>query len=391
MSTRVSLAELESARIPLQPVDAVAIVVEICHQFLTAELKGIPSAHVIRLTGDGRVVVEGPVDRLNSDHSPVARAALLLNDLLPAVDTPSTFRIPGGLRLMLARAAGTLDVPPFVSLEEFCASMRRFAAADLKAAASSIFQSWFTAQAAARLPAGLAEITISDVRRARRATGLSLKEVSGAAEIPVERLRTLEWGDLRKWSADARGRDELLRYARAVGLDEELVLSVAWPLISEQTVAGEIVPAAEIPPAETAIEPDVTGDLPAGWEMVRSGSQALLAPPAPARVRAMTFRRRLALAGVATILLLCTAISFVWEEEPPHVRSKARHAFEVVQIADPAPIVESVDQTPVFTHVVRAGATARPRRPAERQASNVHRPSRERSFFKKELLRIVIK
>ena len=80
MSIRVSLAELAASRITFSPSEVAAIVLEICRQCALGALRGIPSAQVIRLTADGRVVAEGPV---NTDPSDVVRAAHLLNELLP--------------------------------------------------------------------------------------------------------------------------------------------------------------------------------------------------------------------------------------------------------------------------------------------------------------------
>ena len=70
----------------------------------------------------------------------------------------------------------------------------------------------------ARLPpASRPELTISDIRRARRATGLSLDDLSAVADVPAARLRELEWGYLRNWRADEEARAHVVRYARAAG------------------------------------------------------------------------------------------------------------------------------------------------------------------------------
>src|SRR3954466_10942818 len=115
MPTRVSLTELTQAGVRLRPAEAVAVVAEICAQRHDGRLRGVPSANVIRLTQDGEVAAEGPV---NTDGPPVAHAAQLLDDLLPGFDAPPEFRAPGGLRLAIARALGTLDLPPFATLDE---------------------------------------------------------------------------------------------------------------------------------------------------------------------------------------------------------------------------------------------------------------------------------
>ncbi|PYR58898.1 MAG: hypothetical protein DMF85_09405, partial [Acidobacteria bacterium] len=143
MSQRVSLNELAHAGVRLRPAEAAAIVSEICRQRSEGRLRGIPSAHVVRITDEGRVIAEGPV---NADGPAVARAAHLLEDLMPPIDAPPELRAPGGLRLVIARALGVLDLPPYPSLESFCAAVNRFATPDLPATARELFAAWVAAR-----------------------------------------------------------------------------------------------------------------------------------------------------------------------------------------------------------------------------------------------------
>jgi Tol biopolymer transport system component len=262
MSTRVSLSELSASGVRLHAADAVAIVSEICRQRDRGVLRGIPSAHIVRLTEQGTVVVEGPV---NTDRPPVTAAAALLDELLENFDAPVEYRAPGALRLVVARALGTLDLPPYGSLEELCAAIRRFAAPNLEQVVRDLF-----AAAAAQIEREHAEpsphsapvpidlpareaLTISDVRRARRATGLSLNEISARSHIPAPLLRELEWGYLRNWPEGLYGRSQMVRYARAAGLDESVVINVAWPLL-EEAVALRGSGKSAMVPAERPIE-----------------------------------------------------------------------------------------------------------------------------------------
>ena len=64
----------------------------------------------------GAVSIEGPVA---AGGRPVARAAQLLEALLPGFDAPPEFRAPGALRLVIARALGTVDLPAFPTLDAF--------------------------------------------------------------------------------------------------------------------------------------------------------------------------------------------------------------------------------------------------------------------------------
>ena len=202
MTTRVSLAELATAGIQLRSDEAVAIVVEVCRQYSSGRLQGLPSPGIIRLTRDGEIVVLGPT---TTGDAGVAGAAHLLNDLLPDFDAPADYRAGGGLRLVIARALRTLDLPPYATLDDFRAALARFAVPDLAARARRLYGRWEQARVARLPPASPPELTISDIRRARRATGLSLDDLSAVADVPAARLRELEWGYLRNWRADDGG------------------------------------------------------------------------------------------------------------------------------------------------------------------------------------------
>ena len=139
MTNRVSLAELAAAQIRLRPAEAVALVSEICRQNLASILPGIPSPGVIRLSRDGGIAIEGPVRASQDD---VARAATLLETLLPGFEAAPEFRASGALRLLIARALGTLDLPPFESLEDFTAAIARFTTLDAGETARSLFKTW---------------------------------------------------------------------------------------------------------------------------------------------------------------------------------------------------------------------------------------------------------
>ena len=193
------------------------------------------------------------------DGRPVVRVAQLLDALLPDSDHAggSEFRVPGGLKLVVARALGTLDLPPYGSLEAFVESLDRFAATDPVAAIAGLVVSFSRGRGGASAAGGRQAtpvvaaqvqpfvaaraseprphqpreaLTISDIRRARRATGVPLVKVAERSRIPLGLLRQLEWGYFFNWPRGRYGRSQLVRYARAAGLDEELVLSTVTPL-----------------------------------------------------------------------------------------------------------------------------------------------------------------
>ena len=291
----VSLADLAAAGIAINHVDAVTIVRDVVLRASTGDLPGVPSAHVIRLSAGGAVLVEGPVA---ADSRAVQRAAHLLDALLPGFDAPADLRVPGALRLVLARALGTLDLPAYASLESFADALDRFASPDPQATLRDLVTRAASANdthandtdaigRAAQVPHGPADpgpslvpefpthellldrapapvrmepretaLTISDIRRARRATGLTLSQISERSRISPRLLVELEWGYMRNWPSSHFGRTQLVRYAHAAGLDDHLVVRTVWPLLEEsvrerQTAGPLAITSAPVPQQET--------------------------------------------------------------------------------------------------------------------------------------------
>lgn len=274
------MADLSAAGVRLRPYEAVTIVRELLLQVARGDVAGVPSGHVIRLSSAGHVSVEGPVA---AGGRPVLRAAQLLDSLLPVSDAGKEFRVPGGLKLVVARALGTLDLPPFPTLESFEAALGRFAATNPTAVISDLVNAWADIVAARApqaveiepLPAAQVQpfissrtqdvhahlshepLTVSDIRRARRATGLPLASVSERSHIPVGMLRQLEWGYFFNWPTGNYGRTQLVRYARAAGLDEQLVVTTLLPLIdhAERPAAVAALSAAVAAPSAVVAPP----------------------------------------------------------------------------------------------------------------------------------------
>ncbi len=229
----LALADVAAAGVRLRPTDAATIVCALVRQIENRTLPGVPSAHVIRLSAAGEVTVEGPVV---ATGAPVPRAAQLLADLLPKT---TRARSDTALNRVIDLALRT--PPEFATVERFGEALKPFAAHDAKAAIAQIVARW---AAAAGSNEGWDPVTdecdpsVSDIRRARRETGLSLDEVSRKSRIPVSLLRQLEWGYLRNWPKGMYGRTQLARYARAAGLERQVVLDAIWPLIEHEPVSA---------------------------------------------------------------------------------------------------------------------------------------------------------
>jgi Tol biopolymer transport system component/cytoskeletal protein RodZ len=360
----VSFADLAAAGVRLRPLEIVTIVRELAAQVAAGEAPGMPSAHVIRLSPSGAISIEGPVV---ASGRPVARAAQLLDSLLPGFDAAPEFRAPGALRLVVARALGTLDLPAYATLETFSEALARFSAPEAAPIVRQLVANWAECVAAEQSPteqpdvrtveiatkgstddvrtesvlesfamaAGSSHLSISDVRRARRATGLTLAQLSERSRIPVALLRELEWGYLPNWPVGHYGRTQLVRYARAAGLDEEVVVRAVWPLIEERTAAEPtFAKFADSPPHALALNDDL--DL------------APLTFEAPAIARIQPSRGTRILAALAIPALLAIAIapaawyqstrrSRVEQVQPPVAATDARTDSAPSESEQPAP------------------------------------------------------
>jgi hypothetical protein len=282
----VSLADVIASGVRLRPTEAVTIVRLLAIEAAQRDLPGVPSAHVVRLSSDGAVRVDGPVV---AGGQPVWRAAQLLISLWPSVQLECAGA--SGLGGVISRALGGTQ-PPFDSIETFADALSPFAACDAGGVIRRVVDAWAAANQsnadAAQFSAvcersadadvawsaesldldGLddaavdriaprsdleeSEVTVSDLRRARRASGLPLREVSERSRIPISLLRQLEWGYLRNWPTGLYGRTELVRYGRAIGIDPQLVLTAVWPLLEAQSARARA--------SITVVTPEFTDD-----------------------------------------------------------------------------------------------------------------------------------
>jgi catechol 2,3-dioxygenase-like lactoylglutathione lyase family enzyme len=92
--------------------------------------------------------------------------------------------------------------------------------------------------------------TLAEFRRARRTNGFMLEHVAERSRIPQALLEQLESGDIKGWPAGLYGRTQLVRYARASGLDPDVVVAAVWPLLTKPPDAAVPAPAeATVPQA----------------------------------------------------------------------------------------------------------------------------------------------
>ncbi len=385
--SQVSLADLASADTAIRSAEAATIVREMVRRASDGELPGLPSAHIVRLHSSGEISVEGPIA---TDDRAVVRAASLLQALLPGFDAPAELRVPGALRLVVARALGTVNLPPYQSLQDFGAALARFAVDDLSAVVRDVMTRH--AQAAAKAPelapreapavepdgrgASLleaaegddgatapverfepreTELTISDIRRARRATGLTLAQISERSRISARLLVELEWGYMRNWPASPVGRTQLIRYAKAAGLDDRVVIQAVWPMLEASARERPTVRDLEL----SAFVEDEPRPLP-----------VVSSTTVPEPSRSVGGRRRYLAALAIPALLAVGIVPALWE-----------HRIRAHPAAGPArPAAQPTAPAAAAAEAVRPQAEAvRPQAEAVRPQAEAVRPQSERA------------
>ena len=90
--------------------------------------------------------------------------------------------------------------------------------------------------------------TLCELRDARVANGLDLEQVAVRSRIPAALIEELERGELSRWPRALYGRTQLVRYARAAGLDPDRVVGAVMPLL-DQPAPADLSPEPPTPPA----------------------------------------------------------------------------------------------------------------------------------------------
>lgn len=84
------------------------------------------------------------------------------------------------------------------------------------------------------------ERTLGEIRDARIANGIELEQVALRSRIPLALIEALERGELSRWPRALYGRTQLVRYARAAGLDPDWVVNAVMPLLEEPASADAL-------------------------------------------------------------------------------------------------------------------------------------------------------
>jgi hypothetical protein len=183
-------------------------------------------------------------------------------------------------------------------------------------------------------------------------------------------LRQLEWGYFINWPAGQYGRSQVIRYARAAGLDEDLVVSTLVPLIEQ----------VDRPPlpdrGREAVALTLTAEPALAAPVVESSSALIFTPrPSPAWSPANERRRRLAMAAALAIpALLTIGLLPAWwarqlsAPQPARAQAVSPSRAPASQPASPAPRAEAPARATTNT----ASATQAAARPDRRSGPDTH-------------------
>lgn len=210
--------------VPITAVQSATIVSEISSKLERWLDRSHPVTVVVPSMRDVSILQGGSVWWCRGQAVPAPRAVAALGALLAALlDHTAAHRAPAGLLYVVARATDPRHLAPFADLTDFRRALVRYAASRPNVALDSLAARF--AVACSKLPPLGTDSTISDVRRLRRAGGVTLAQIAIDTAIPISLLRELEWGVYTYWSLEhARGALEL--YAERAGLDGEAVARI---------------------------------------------------------------------------------------------------------------------------------------------------------------------
>jgi hypothetical protein len=208
---KVSLAELRARSIQLAGHEAIAVVLGVGRSL--AWLKAPPPPVAIALRSDGGIEVQDIEDSQATAES----YAQLLDALLPEPGSGAG-PMPGGVRMLIARATGRTELPPIVDARTFGESLERFAPASVGDAIVSVMLRW-------------AETTTDgSVRIARqadrRASGPTASELRGfLQEVDLERYVMRQRLALDRTAAPAPVHRQPVPLSSYAGIQESGALS----------------------------------------------------------------------------------------------------------------------------------------------------------------------
>jgi len=236
---RVPLAEVLEA-VPVTPTEGAAILWQVAvrlERWLDARA---PATLVVPGLADLSVARDGSVWWYRGRVVPRQNVVVVLGGLLEGLlQRAAGARVPPGLLYVLARSNDARHFAHFETVSDFRRNVGRHATDRPALVVDGLLARYFMRRAGCE-PLGGGS-TISDVRRLRRAGGVSLPRIAEDTGIPVSLLRELEWGVFANWNLPV-ARPALVAYAARAGLDPERVVTIVEREQQHVLVAATINP-----------------------------------------------------------------------------------------------------------------------------------------------------
>jgi hypothetical protein len=296
---KVPLAELRACGVSLRADEAVALVLQLGERLNWQAAP--PPAHAIVLQSDGRIDVRAAAGEIGATAASYAR---LLHELLPEPHAAVGGKVPGGLRLLVARALGDGGLP-IVTPEAFATALARFAPASTADALVGVLVRWAESTShvtvVRRPERRRSGPSVSDLRQQLRQSDLQRYAL-------LSRLSQLESTDrLDLESLDQQEDEKTVRVA--IAIDEERA-DVGAPDSPSPVLPMPAVSTPARPPADTSSVTAVTARSPEPAVVTTGASSSGNLPfTIPAYQIAATRR----LTRVAAVPLLAILIGFAVE------------------------------------------------------------------------------
>ncbi len=221
--SRVFLDEIARS-VAINPPQSAAIVSLVCSRLERWIAAKNPDNVVIPSLADLAVDRGGHLWWYRGRAVPQARAIAAVGALLDSLlQQGPPGRVPAGLLYVVARATDPRHLAPFASLADLRSAVARHAPEQPAFAIDGLLAQYL--MAASGCEPLRDDSSISDVRRLRRAGGVTLPRIAEDTGIPLSLLRELEWGVFANWDP-AYASGSLEAYAERAGLDSDQVMAV---------------------------------------------------------------------------------------------------------------------------------------------------------------------
>lgn len=223
MPQRIPLAEV-AERVDIHPQQTAAIVAQVAARIDRWIVARQPKRLIVPALEDLALERGGRLWWRRGQCVPTEQGARALGRLLAALLARAPHGpAPPGLLYLVSRSTDPRHLAPLTRVDDFMTAVVRHAPAEPYQAVDALMAKFL---ASATGTAQLGErASIADVRRWRRAGGVSLQTIAADTGIPASLLRELEWGVYANWAVP-HADGSISAYAERAGIDPAIVIRI---------------------------------------------------------------------------------------------------------------------------------------------------------------------